>query len=292
MTDPGRVPPEDSRPAEGAGPAAGGRSPEGGRPPAGGQPAARGKPPLPPGLDLLWGRREEGSRGPRRGLSVSDVVAAAVRVADAEGLEALSMARVAKELGFTTMSLYRYVASKEELLQLMWNDSAQGSQDLVLTGDTWRERLLSWAIIQRDLISQHPWITQMPMAAPPLAPNSLTFVEKGLEALDGSGLAEGDKLRVIGLLSSYTLSEARMAVDAERAVREALAAGTNPEVMWSYEALLRELVDADRYPRLHGLAWAQEIGDAPSGYDEQAEFRFGVDRILDGIQALIDQQQG
>lgn len=246
------------------------------------------KPPLPPGLDLLWGRREEGSRGPRRGLSVSDVVAAAIRVADAEGLEALSMARVARELGFTTMSLYRYVASKEELLQLMWNDSAQGSQDLVLDGDTWRERLRSWAVTQRELISQHPWITQMPMAAPPLAPNSLTFVEKGLEALDGSGLAEADKLRVIGLLSSYTLSEARMAADAERAAKEAMAAGGDVTAMWSFEALLRELVDEGRYPRLHRLAWAAEIGDAPSGYDETEEFLFGVERILDGVQALID----
>jgi AcrR family transcriptional regulator len=246
------------------------------------------RPPLPPGLDLLWGRREGGSRGPRRGLAVSDVAAAAIRVADAEGLEAVSMARVAKDLGFTTMSLYRYVASKEELLQLMWNDSAQGSGELVLEGDTWRERLRSWAITQRRLIDQHPWITRMPMAAPPLAPNSLTFVEKGLEALDNSGLADADKLRVIGLLSSYTLSEARMADDAARAAAEAGQAGGGG-AMWTYEALLRELADAERFPRLHRLAWNAEIGDAPSGHDERLEFLFGVDRILDGVQALIEE---
>jgi AcrR family transcriptional regulator len=250
------------------------------------------RPPLPPGLDLLWGRREAGSRGPRRGLSVSDVVAAAIRVADAEGLETLSMARVARELGFTTMSLYRYVTSKEELLQLMWNDSAQGSAEVVLEGETWRERLRSWATTQRRVIDQHPWITRMPMAAPPLAPNSLAFVEKGLEALDGSGLADADKLRVIGLLSSYTLSEARMADDAARAAAEAAKAaeaGGDAAATWTYEALLRELADADRFPRLHRLAWNSEVGDAPSGYDETAEFLFGVDRILDGVQALIEE---
>jgi AcrR family transcriptional regulator len=252
-------------------------------------PQGTGAPPLPPGLDLMWGRREAGSRGPRRGLTVSDVVAAAIRVADAEGLDALSMARVAKELGFTTMSLYRYVASKEELLQLMWNDSVQGSLELVLEGDTWRERLRSWAITQRQIIDEHPWITQMPMAAPPLAPNSLTFVEKGLQALDGAGLADADKLRAIGLLSSYTLSEARMAHDAARAAAEAAASGDEVPALWSFEALLRELVDAERFPRLHQLAWSAEIGDAPSGWDETAEFLFGVDRILDGVQALIDQ---
>ncbi|MGH3261278.1 MAG: TetR/AcrR family transcriptional regulator, partial [Trebonia sp.] len=120
--------------------------------------------PLPPGLDLLWGRRERGRRGPRPGLSPNAIVEAAVRLADAEGLEAISMARVAAELGFTTMSLYRYVANKEELLQLMWNASALGAEHLAIEGDDWRARLRAWAIIQRDMIDRHPWITQMPMA--------------------------------------------------------------------------------------------------------------------------------
>jgi AcrR family transcriptional regulator len=243
-------------------------------------------PPLPPGLDLLWGRRGPGRRGPQRGLSVDDVVAAAIAVADAEGLEALSMARVAKEIGFTTMGLYRYVTSKDELLQLMWNASAQGAEELELTGDGWRARIRSWAVIQREMLGRHPWITQMPMAAPPLAPNSLAFVERGLEALDGTGLADRDKLRVIGLLSSYTLSEARMASDTARAAKDATEA--DAAAAWSYEALLRELVQERAYPRLHRLAWTAEIGDGPSGFDEWQEFLFGVDTILDGIQALID----
>jgi AcrR family transcriptional regulator len=251
------------------------------------------RPPLPPGLDLLWGRRGPGQRGPRRGLSVGDVVAAAVRVADAEGLDGLSMARVAKELGFTPMSLYRYVSSKDELLQLMWNASAEGAETLVLEGVGWRARLRSWATIQRREIDRHPWITQMPMAAPPLAPNSLAFVERGLEAMDGTGLADQDKLRFIGLLSSYTLSEARMAHDAAQAARAAMAAAAaagadGPPPVWTYEALLRELADEQTYPRLHRLAWAHQVGDSPSGWDEQQEFLFGVNAILDAVQAMID----
>jgi AcrR family transcriptional regulator len=259
--------------------------------------------PLPPGLDLLWGRREPGRRGPKPGLSADAIVDAAIRLADAQGLEAVSMARVAEQLGFTTMSLYRHVASKDELLQLMWNASAQGAGQLVLPADGWRPGLRAWAVVQREMLDRHPWITQMPMAAPPLAPNSLTFVERGLETLDGTGLADGDKLRVIGLLSSYTLSEARMANDAARAAAQAVlarrtdppdppaaAAGdAGPDPAWTFEALVRELVDEQTYPRLYRIASTAGPGADPSS--EREEFLFGIDLILDGVQALIERNR-
>jgi AcrR family transcriptional regulator len=276
---------EEQMPAQGAGDTGGGGS---------ARAAQRApSPPLPPGLDLLWGRRGRGQRGPKPGLSVDAIVAAAIQLADAEGLEAVSMAHVAEQLGFTTMSLYRHVTSKEELLQLMWNASAQGAEDIVLTGEDWRSRLRTWAMIQREVIDRHPWITQMPIAAPPMAPNSLTFVERGLEAMDDSGLADPDKLRVIGLISSYTLSEARMAHDAARAARAAQAAVAEGEPVptWTWAALVREVTDEQTYPRLHRLAWSGGIGDAASGADEQAEFCFGLDRILDGVEALIRRAQ-
>jgi len=276
---------------------------------ASGQPASR---PLPPGLDLLWGRRERGKRGPRPGLSAEAIVDAAVRIADAEGLEAISMARVAGELGFTTMSLYRYVASKDELLQLMFNASSFGAESIVLEGDDWRSRLRSWAIIQRDMLDLHPWITRMPMAAPPVAPNSLHFVERALEALDGTGLKDTEKMRAIGLISSYTLSEAKMANDAARAMAalaetalaetalaetaeagqaQADTAGGQPDgdggqdPPFTFEGLVRELVDEQTYPQLYRLAWNSSPADSLS---EREEFVAGVDLILDGVQALID----
>jgi AcrR family transcriptional regulator len=263
---------------------------------AGPTPEQPGPRPLPPGLDLLWGRRERGKRGPRPGLSADAIVEAAIRIADTEGLEAVSMARLAAELGFTTMSLYRYVASKDELLQLMWNGGALGAEKLVIEGASWRERLRAWAIIQREMIDRHPWYTQMPMAAPPLAPNSLHFVERGLQAMDDTGLADSDKLSIIGMISSYTLSEARMAYDAQRAMKAAEAAaaaagesaGTMPDYPQDFESLLRELIDQQTYPRLHRLAWA-----APrEPQSEWEQFLFGVDTILDGVQALIDRPAG
>ena len=264
--------------------------------------------PLPPGLDLLWGRRERGKRGPRPGLSADAIATAAIRLADGEGLDAVSMARVAAELGVTTMALYRYVANKDELLQLMWNASALGAEGLVIEGDGWRTRLRAWAVIQRDMIDRHPWITQMPMAAPPMSPNSLHFVERGLAAMDDTGLPEASKLQVIGLLSSYTLSEARMAADAMRAAKAAMAAAVDagpgpadpgaggaavtddpPGPPHSYEALLRELVDERTYPRLYRLAWQPEPEHPLS---EREQFLLGVDTILDGVQVLIDRTAG
>ncbi|MCK9897142.1 TetR/AcrR family transcriptional regulator [Frankia sp. AgB32] len=267
--------------------------------------------PLPPGLELLWGRRAAGGRGPRPGLSVDAIVTTAIGLADAEGLEAVSMARVARALGFTTMSLYRHIANKDELLQLMWNASALGVETLELRGESWRERLRCWALVQREMIDRHPWITQMPLAAPPLAPNSMIFVELGLAAFDDTDLPDVEKLRVIGLLSSYTLSEARMAHDAARAAAAAAGSAANddgppaaangdhagdihdagggspPPPAWTYETLLRELVDAERFPRLHAIAWSGGIGDDPSGFDERDEFLLGVDTILDGVAAMI-----
>jgi AcrR family transcriptional regulator len=264
--------------------------------------------PLPPGLDLLWGRRERGRRGPRPGLSADAIATAAIRLADAEGLDAVSMARVAAELHVTTMALYRYVANKDELLQLMWNAIALDVGDLEIEGDGWRSRLRAWAVIQRDALDRHPWVTQMPMAAPPVAPNSLHFVERGLATMDDTGLPDASKLQVIGLLSSYTLSEARMAADAMREAKAAMAtaggagprqadpgadraagADDSPGPPQSYEALLRELVDEQTYPRLYRLAWQPEPEHPLS---EREQYLLGLDTILDGVQALIDRTAG
>jgi hypothetical protein len=134
----------------------------------------------------------------------------------------------------------------------------------------------------------------MPMAAPPMAPNSMVFVELGLGAMDGTALADADKLRAIGLISSYTLSEARMANDERRAEKEQGAPA------WTYDALLRELADEATYPRLYKIAWTPpDSGDGPAGGgpdsggpagppSEREEFLFGIDRILDGIAAYMD----
>ena len=136
------------------------------------------------------------------------------------------MARVADELGFTTMSLYRYVTSKEELLQLMWNASAQGAGEPGARG----RRLAGAAAVVGDHPAGHarPASVDHPDADGRAAAGAELAALRGagLEAMDGTGLADADKLRVIGLLSSYTLSEARMADDAARGAAAASGGGT------------------------------------------------------------------
>lgn len=234
--------------------------------------------PLPPGLDLLWGRRERGRKGPKPGLSLDAIVDAAIAVADAEGLKSVSMARVAKELGFTTMSLYRYVDSKDELLQLMWNASASGAPEI--EGDDWRSKLRCWAIEQRRLLARRRWVLEMPLVTPPAGPHSLAWLEQAMAAFEGTPLSDGERLGVVGLVSSYSLGEARMSYDAR-------AAEEQGEQAFDYGAVLRAVTDEPTYPSLYRAAHSGEIDDSEGAGEEEA-FLFGLDLILDGIAARIE----
>jgi AcrR family transcriptional regulator len=213
---------------------------------------------------------------------VNRIVEAAVTIANAEGLAAVSMARVARELGFTTMSLYRHVQNKDELLQLMWNASARTLADWEPEGRTWRERLTSWALRQRQVVEENIWITQLPMAAPPMGPSSLAWVELGLSALDEVEASDYVKIRVLGLISQHSLIQARMGYD-ERRARE-LARETGVET--DYATLVRELADPATYPRLTRIVLAQSPPDSPAD-DPHAEYLFDIRLILDGFEASI-----
>src|SRR6266542_4042354 len=159
---------------------------------------------LPRVLELLWGRDQSGRRGPKPGMTIRDIGAAGVRIADADGLAAVSMSKVAAELGFTTMSLYRYVASKDALYTVML-DEAYGPPDLAepAAGAGWRERMTIWAIAARDTLLRHPWILQIPLFEPPLSPNQLEWMEAGLQTLGETGLGEQAKLSAMLLVDVY-----------------------------------------------------------------------------------------
>lgn len=243
---------------------------------------------LPDELALLWGRRSGGRRGPRPELDVNAIVAAAIAIADADGLDAVSMARVAKALGFSTMALYRHVDSKEQLLALMWNESASTAHEIAITGSTWRERLRSWADLQQGMLAAHPWLAQMPVTNPPMGPSAFAWIERGLAALEDTPLRDDEKLEVLGAISAYALAEARMAFDEAAAAARRRKEG-KPVV--AFENVLRLLADPADYPHLARLAVSSPpvpvVGEPGYAESLDASQSFGLELLLDGVAAAI-----
>jgi AcrR family transcriptional regulator len=237
---------------------------------------------LPSSLEQAWGLRGRPHRGPRPGLSLERIVAAAVRIADADGLAGVSMNRVAAELGTGTMSLYRYVAAKEELVTLMV-DAAYGPVSWTRApGEDWRSGLSRWAWEMRAGMQRHPWVLQVPISGLPIRPNEVAWFEEGLGVLGDTGLREEEKASVMMLISGYVRNSASIDADIEAAVR---AAGLTPdEWMASYARTLGRLADPGRFPAIARFAAAGvfERADPP-----EKEFTFGLERILDGIAHLM-----
>ena len=229
---------------------------------------------LPPSLAHAWGRRARPTKGPRPALSLERIVDAAVAVAEVDGLDAVSMGRVAGELGSSPMSLYRYVGAKDELLALMI-DAALGPPPAAPAGG-WREWLSHWAWGYHHVLRRHPWVLRIPITAPAITPNLTAWLEQGLRCLGDTGLAEDQKLSVMLLLSGYVRNEATLAAD--------IGSGTAGEVMPTWGRLLRQLTTPEDFPALHAA-----LGSEAFAHDDDPddEFVFGLERVLDGVAALI-----
>ncbi len=240
-----------------------------------------GKPVLPPVIELAWGLRERPGRGTRRGLSLDRVVAAGIKVALTEGTGALSMARVAAELGAATMSLYRYVAAKDELLTLMVDTALGPPPGSVLDQTGWRAGMTAWAEGVRAAYLRHPWALRVPVMGPPLGPNNIAWLEAALRALAGTPLADLQKLRLVTLISFFVRSELTLSLDV--VAETAGPAGEEPSPA-GYGAMLAQLTDPLRFPALHKVI-------ASGGFEgdkcPDAQFNFGLECILDGVDALV-----
>jgi AcrR family transcriptional regulator len=251
-----------------------------------------GQPPrnkLSPPFDLLWGLRDRRSR--RRGkppLSVDRVVRAALELADADGLEAVSMSRVGERLGFTTMALYRHVHSKNELIALMVEEGLglpRAPDDASLAG--WRAGLERWAWELLAVVRRHPWALDLPLARLPFGPNRSAWLDHGLGALSETALSEHEKAALVLLLNDYVFSHARLDVELG-GLGQAMARAN--EAATTQGPLPPELVAAERFPALH-RALDAGIFD-PSESDRDADFAFGLERILDGIECLVAERTG
>jgi AcrR family transcriptional regulator len=230
---------------------------------------------LPASIEEVWGLRRRPTKGPKPGLDLERIVGAAVKVAATEGLAAVSMSRVATELGSSAMSLYRYVAAKDELLALMVDAAFETPIAPPAPGEDWRAGLTRWAWTCHDALRRHPWVLRVPISGPPVTPNQIVWLEDGLRSLGGTGLNEPEKLSVILLVSGYVRNEATLAADLGAAEQEIMPA-------WGRQIAV--LTDPERFPALHAVLASEAVARDD---DPDDEFVFGLERVLDGIDALV-----
>ncbi|REF37694.1 TetR/AcrR family transcriptional regulator [Thermasporomyces composti] len=238
------------------------------------------------GIELLWGLREPARKGPKPRLSVERIARAAIEIADAEGLAALSMRRVAERLGVTAMSLYTYVPSKAELLDVMLDTvyaEVTGRGD----GDDeggWRAKLARVARENWALYRRHPWLLQVSTRRPVLGPNLIAKYDRELSAVDGIGLTDVEMDLVVSLVSDYVHGAVRGAVQADALVERT---GMTDEEWWRRAGpILAEVLEPERYPLAArvGAAAGAEYGAAS---DPERSFEFGLSILLDGIETLL-----
>jgi Tetracyclin repressor-like, C-terminal domain len=127
-------------------------------------------------------------------------------------------------------------------------------------------------------------VLRIPIGGPPVTPNAITWLDRGLDCLRDTGLEEHEKLSVMLLLPGYVRNQAMLQAD----IAAAPAAGAAPKLMASYGRLLAELTDPERFPALHAVI-AAGVFDQADGDDD--EFVFGLERVLDGIETLIERRK-
>jgi AcrR family transcriptional regulator len=222
-------------------------------------------------VEFLWGGRAEPTRGPKPALTLAGITAAAITVADAEGLAAVSMQRVAAELGKTKMSLYRYLPGKAELVALMIEQAIGDPPEL--RADAWRAALTEWSEQLFAAYLRHPWSVDATVGRRPLGPRELGWMECALAALGaGSGLTGAERLDAVAVLAGH----ARMLAQQAAARLEDDMNAAMGEVM---------TLHGERFPYL--MAAMRET--AAGGGQNQA-FTFGLNRILDGLETLINRR--
>ncbi|MEV0640253.1 TetR/AcrR family transcriptional regulator [Streptomyces sp. NPDC050619] len=230
-------------------------------------------------LELLWDTGRRPSRGPKPGLTLEGIVETAVRIADRDGLDAVSMRRVATELGTGAMSLYRYVPGKAELLDLMLDRVQRPSDDPAELGDGgWRSALEAMARAKIGLYQRHPWLFQVNLSRPVLGPSAVDGMEKVLSRIRPMGLSDPELVSAIIMIEGYIVGAARTLVHQEEAERKT---GLTDAQFWEAQRpTLEKIMISGRYPVMASLS---EDTFGPD-FDH---FEFGLQRILDGLEVFV-----
>ncbi|MFF5473696.1 TetR/AcrR family transcriptional regulator [Streptomyces achromogenes] len=225
--------------------------------------------------EVIWARPERTGRGPRPAYTRDDIAAAAVRIADAEGLDAVSMRHVAAELGCGTMSLYNYVPRKEDLYELMV-DAAGAEHELWEPSGDWRADMRRVARQTRELMRRHPWLPRLMSPVYGFSPNALRYLEHCLACLDPLEERYGTKLELIAMLNGMVTTYVRNELDTAERVRA---------LPWSEDeenavriAYLGSRLAAGAYPRM-AAAFTEDAGPI----DLEAVFERAVERVIDAF---------
>ena len=237
-------------------------------------------------LALLWrDPTTEPARGPARGLDLDAVVAAATDIADREGLDAVTMRRLASELKVAAMTLYTYVPGKAELVDLMLDSAYQRLPLADTSGRPWRDRLTVVVSENRALYQAHPWAAAVSTLRPPLGPGLMAKYDHELRALQGLGLTDVQMDDALAYLLSFVQASARHTADARAAQ---LDSAMNDEAWWAANApLLARVLDEDAYPLATRVGTAAGTAHG-SAHDPDHAYHFGLGRVFDGLAALID----
>lgn len=237
-------------------------------------------PELPHAVALAWGVAAHPQRGPKRELSIERIVDAAVEIADTGGLAAVSMSSVAASLGFTTMSLYRYVTAKDDLVMLMQERGVGVPSETIAEASGWQDGLSRWAAEQTAVYARHPWLLDVPIVGTPATPNNLAWLDAALQTLAATPLDAHEKLSIVLAVMAQSRWEGLVLRSYEAAAREA---GVSPDDIDARgSALLELLVTAEEFPAVYEALHAGVFG--PAG---PSPFPFGLARLIDGVEGYF-----
>ncbi|MCK7622559.1 TetR/AcrR family transcriptional regulator [Streptomyces sp. RS10V-4] len=226
------------------------------------------------GIALLWGEQDRPTRGPKPSLTPRRIADAAVDLADAEGLAAVSMSKVAAAFDLSAMALYRYVPGKTELVELMVESVLAQVPDLSAVEGGWRPRLTHWARLSQQVHRAHPWLlAATALRRQAMGPHQLGWLDAAFAALEPTGLPAAQQHRIFVLIAGLVRTVAQEQVDFDQ----------QHDQEWN--RLTGELITrhAARFPHLtHAIAHGAFTPDTADPLD------FPLARVLDGVQALID----
>ena len=236
--------------------------------------------PLAASLQLLWEGRPESEKGPRPKLTLERVIATGIELADRDGLEALSMRRLAQDLDVGTTSLYRYVPSKRELLDLML-DTVSGPSEARSAASTygWREFLAATARESRLLYLAHPWMLQANWTRPVMGPSSIADLDLFFTGFHGVPLADQEKMDLRASLDSFVSGSVRQELLWHTA---AVESGLSEDEFWQLQMpTLNRAIESGQFPAMVTM----DRNTFDSSWADT--FETGLQLILDGIASMI-----